>query len=82
MVATVADRLGPPDVVVHNALADLGRLDWADIARQTETAAGGLVNLLAAARPGFAARGFGRVIAIGSNLVQNPVVPSHDYTAA
>ena len=24
--------------------------------------------------------GFGRFIAIGSNLVQNPVVPYHDYT--
>jgi len=27
-------------------------------------------------------RGFGRIISIGSNLFQNPVVPYHDYTAA
>ena len=26
--------------------------------------------------------GFGRIINIGTNLVQNPVVPYHDYTAA
>ncbi|MFW2154038.1 SDR family oxidoreductase, partial [Acinetobacter gyllenbergii] len=25
---------------------------------------------------------FGRVVNIGTNLVQNPVVPYHDYTAA
>ncbi len=28
------------------------------------------------------AQGFGRIINIGTNLVQNPVVPYHDYTAA
>lgn len=26
--------------------------------------------------------GFGRIVNIGTNLVQNPVVPYHDYTAA
>ena len=26
--------------------------------------------------------GFGRIITVGTNLVQNPVVPYHDYTAA
>ena len=28
------------------------------------------------------ARRFGRIINIGTNLFQNPVVPYHDYTAA
>src|SRR3546814_10864351 len=28
------------------------------------------------------AAGFGRVINVGTNLFQNPVVPYHDYTAA
>ena len=41
----------------------------------------GPVELIKAARPGMAARGFGRVVNIGSNLVQHPVVPYHDYTA-
>ncbi len=26
--------------------------------------------------------GFGRIVTIGTNLVQNPVVPYHDYTSA
>lgn len=32
--------------------------------------------------PGFESAGFGRIINIGTNLFQNPVVPYHDYTAA
>ncbi|EPX82868.1 product [Rubellimicrobium thermophilum DSM 16684] len=92
MVAQIADRFGPPDVLVHNALADfafngdartpLDRLTWADLARQMETAVGGALCCLQALRPHFAARGFGRVITIGTNLMQNPVVPYHDYIAA
>lgn len=92
MVAQITDRFGPPDVLVHNALADfsfngdarwpLDRLAWADIARQMETAVGGALTCIQALHPHFAATGFGRVITIGTNLVQNPVVPYHDYTAA
>ena len=92
MVEAVADRLGAPDVLVHNALADfsfdgdarahLDRLAWSGIARQTETAVGGALNCIQALRPHFARRGFGRVVTIGTNLLQNPVVPYHDYTAA
>jgi 3-oxoacyl-[acyl-carrier protein] reductase len=43
---------------------------------------GGALTCLQALRPHFAAQGFGRVVTIGTNLVQNPVVPYHDYTAA
>jgi 3-oxoacyl-[acyl-carrier protein] reductase len=92
MVARITETLGPPDVLVHNALADfsfngdaraqLDRLTWSDIARQAETAVGGALTCLQALRPHFAAQGFGRVITIGTNLMQNPVVPYHDYTAA
>jgi 3-oxoacyl-[acyl-carrier protein] reductase len=92
MVEDVTRRLGPPDVLVHNALADfafdgdarahLDRLAWSEIARQTETAVGGALNCMQALRPHFASAGFGRIITIGTNLVQNPVVPYHDYTAA
>ena len=92
MVAQITDHFGAPDVLVHNALADfsfngdarahLDHLCWAEIARQTETAVGGALHCIAALRPHFAATGFGRVITIGTNLVQNPVVPYHDYTAA
>src|SRR5690625_7340692 len=30
----------------------------------------------------MAGQGFGRIVNIGTNLFQNPVVPYHDYTAA
>src|SRR5690606_11981294 len=42
----------------------------------------GTVNLVQAALPHFARAGSGRVVTIGTNLFQNPVVPYHDYTAA
>lgn len=92
MVAQITGHFGTPDVLVHNALADfsfngearsqLDRLTWAEIARQTETAVGGVLGCIEALRPHFVASGYGRVITIGTNLVQNPVVPYHDYTAA
>lgn len=92
MVGDVADRLGPPTVLVHNALADfsfdgdgrtkLDALKWAEVAGQTEVAVGGALHAIQAMRPHFEAAGGGSVVTIGSNLVQNPVVPYHDYTAA
>lgn len=92
MVGDITQRLGPPDVLVHNALADfsfngdarshLDRLSWTEIAQQMETAVGGALTCIQALRPHFQAHGFGRVVTIGTNLMQNPVVPYHDYTAA
>jgi len=92
MVAEITATLGAPDVLVHNALADfafngearphLDRLTWTQIAQQTETAVGGALNCIQGLRPHFAAQNYGRVITIGTNLMQNPVVPYHDYTAA
>ena len=92
MVAMVADRLGPPTTLVHNALADfsfngedrakLDTLDWPAVARQAEVAVGGALHAIQAMRPHFEAGGGGSVVTIGTNLVQNPVVPYHDYTAA
>ena len=92
MVDAIISQFGAPDVLVHNALADfafngdartpLDRMRWADMSRQLETALGGALNCLNALRPHFARAGYGRVITIGTNLMQNPVVPYHDYTAA
>ena len=42
----------------------------------------GALNTVQAALPGMRANGYGRVINVGTNLFQNPVVPYHDYTAA
>ncbi len=52
------------------------------MAKQLETALQGALNLIQAARPAMAQAGFGRLVTIGTNLFQNPVVPYHDYTAA
>ncbi|HIY65902.1 MAG TPA: SDR family oxidoreductase, partial [Candidatus Agrococcus pullicola] len=42
----------------------------------------GALNTTQAALPHFDRVGFGRVINVGTNLFQNPVVPYHDYTAS
>ncbi|CBT74517.1 MULTISPECIES: 3-oxoacyl-ACP reductase [Glutamicibacter] len=39
------------------------------------------VAAIQAVLPGMRAAGFGRIINIGTNLFQHPVVPYHDYTA-
>jgi 3-oxoacyl-[acyl-carrier protein] reductase len=92
LVAETTEALGRPTTLVHNALADysfngdaratIDTLGWAEMAGQTETALRGALNAVQACLPAMSEGGFGRVITIGSNLVQNPVVPYHDYTAA
>lgn len=91
MVAGITDTLGAPTTLVHNALADfsfngndramLGTLTWQNMLSQMETSLGGALNLVQALEQPFARLGFGRVVTIGTNLLQNPVVPYHDYTA-
>lgn len=92
MVEAVTAEFGAPTTLVHNALADysfngdgrdtLETLTPEALRDQHETAVIGALNLVQAAGPGMEAAGFGRIITIGSNLVQNPVVPYHDYTSA
>ena len=92
LVSEVTEHFGAPTTIVHNALADfsfngdarskLDALSWAEMAKQLETALQGALNLIQAARPAMAQAGFGRLVTIGTNLFQNPVVPYHDYTAA
>lgn len=56
-------------------------LSWARVEQQM----GGVhsaINTMQAVLPGMTELGFGRIINIGTNLVQSPVVPYHDYTAA
>jgi 3-oxoacyl-[acyl-carrier protein] reductase len=92
MVMRIAQTLGPVTTVIHNAIADftfngdardhLDRLGWASIAAHMETGLKGGLNLIQSTRPAMEVAGFGRLIFIGTNLFQNPVVPYHDYTAA
>ncbi|HEY0926509.1 3-oxoacyl-ACP reductase [Brevundimonas sp.] len=92
MVAMAEDVFGAPvTTVVNNALdysfngdarSKFEDLDWSEIDDQFATVVRGALNVIQAATPAMAANGFGRVINIGTNLFQNPVVPYHDYTAA
>jgi len=78
--------------VVNNALADfrfdgdarpkIDQIAWDRFQQQIDSALKGSVNTLQAAVPAMRALGFGRIVNIGTNLFQNPVVPYHDYTAA
>lgn len=91
MVERVTEALGAPTVVIHNALATYqfngdarARLDgitYDAFLAQTDVGIGGLLNLIQACLPGMQAIGQGHVVVIGTNLVQHPVVPYHDYTA-
>lgn len=92
LVAEVTGSLGAPTTLVYNALADfsfngdarskLDALSWEEMAAHFDTAVKGALNLIRAGRPAMAAAGFGRIVTIGTNLFQHPVVPYHDYTAA
>jgi 3-oxoacyl-[acyl-carrier protein] reductase len=91
MVDAAADHFGRPvTTVVHNALVDFrfdpaarkeaDDIDWEDYQTQIDGSVRGALHLLQASLPGMEEAGGGRFIAIGSNLVQDPVVPYHDYT--
>lgn len=82
---------GPISTVVNNALdysfngdarAQMADIPWEDMERQFATVIRGALNVIQATASGMGAQGFGRVVNIGTNLFQNPVVPYHDYTAA
>lgn len=83
---------GPISTVINNALVDFSfngdardqaeSIEWSAMANQLEGAVRGALNTIQAAIPTMREAGFGRVVNIGTNLFQNPVVPYHDYTAA
>lgn len=93
MVATAAQHFGAPiTTIVNNALADfrfdgdgrarLEAIAWRAFGAQLDVSLGGALNLIQATATAMAQAGFGRIVNIGTNLFQNPVVPYHDYTAA
>src|SRR5699024_9624252 len=57
-------------------------LTWHDLEQQFSGSVQGALNTIQATAEAMRAAGFGRVINIGTNLFQHPVVPYHDYTAA
>lgn len=93
MVDKAQQHFGRPvTTVVNNALprfsfngdqrSSFDTLSWDEVQQQFEGVVRGALNTVQATRPGMVGIGFGRIINIGTNLVQNPVVPYHDYTAA
>jgi len=80
------------NAVVNNALVDfqfngdarsmLKDMPWAALNQQLEGSLKGALNTIQTALPAMAENKFGRIINIGTNLFQNPIVPYHDYTAA
>jgi 3-oxoacyl-[acyl-carrier protein] reductase len=82
----------PVSSVVNNALVGFSfngdarpkadEIGYGTFAEQFTGTVSGAVNVIQAALPDFDRTGSGRVINIGTNLFQHPVVPYHDYTAA
>ena len=82
----------PVTTVVNNALInytfdpaarkEAGQITWDAYSEQFEGTIKAALNTVQAALPGMKKQGFGRVINIGTNLLQNPVVAYHDYTTA
>ena len=93
MFAAARDKTGQPILsVVNNALPDfrfdgdarkdLAAIDWRDFERQLEGATRGALNTLQAALPAMREHRFGRIVNVGTDLFQSPVVPYHDYIAS
>jgi 3-oxoacyl-[acyl-carrier protein] reductase len=78
--------------VVNNALAAFSfngdarsgadDISWMEFESQFTGSVRGALNTTQQALGGMREHGFGRIINVGTNLFQNPVVPYHDYTAA
>ncbi|MGO1461093.1 MAG: 3-oxoacyl-ACP reductase [Oleiphilaceae bacterium] len=81
----------PVTTVINNALPDFSfngdarpnaeQLSWDNLHQQFAGVVGGALNTTQAALEGMREIGFGRIVNVGTNLFQNPVVPYHDYTA-
>jgi 3-oxoacyl-[acyl-carrier protein] reductase len=82
----------PITTVVNNALInfkfdpvakkDAAQIEWKDYQVQFEGAIHGALNTIQAGLDDLKKNGFGRIINIGTNLFQNPVVAYHDYTTS
>jgi 3-oxoacyl-[acyl-carrier protein] reductase len=82
----------PITTIVNNALVsfkfdpvakkDAAGIAWQDYQAQFEGAVRGALNTIQAGLEQMKQLGFGRVINIGTNLFQNPVVAYHDYTTS
>ncbi|WP_417606035.1 3-oxoacyl-ACP reductase [Oceanimonas baumannii] len=81
-VTTVINNALPAFSFNGDARTHANELAWEHINQQLEGVVGGAINTTRAALAGMRKQGFGRIVNVGTNLFQNPVVPYHDYTAA
>lgn len=92
MIDEILQEAGRLDVVVNNAVrayrfdprarTTFDALSWGDYQSQFDGSVGGAFNVSRAALAHFKQRAQGSIINICTNLVENPVVPYHDYTTA
>lgn len=93
MLEQAREHFGAPvTTIVNNALAafsfngdareQAATIPWEDFHAQFEGSVRGALNTIQSALVDMKESGFGRIINIGTNLFQHPVVPYHDYTAS
>lgn len=92
MVAQALQEVGRIDVVVNNALRAYSfdpeqrklfdEVAWAHYQAQFEGAVGAAYHVCRAVLPHFRQRAQGAIVNIVTDLVEQPVVPYHDYTTA
>lgn len=81
-ITTVVNNALPAFQFNGDARPHAAELTWDQVQQQMEGIVRGALNTTQAVMPSMLAQHFGRIINIGTNLFQNPVVPYHDYTAA
>lgn len=92
LIEKATSYFGQIDVVVNNALVDFKfdptkqksfiDLSWEDYQQQIDGTLKAAFNISQSVMAQFIERQSGSIINIGTNLVQNPVVPYHEYTTA
>lgn len=92
MIQKAVKQFGPIEVVVNNALINfefnpvtqgkVEELTWENYQEQFEGTIQSSLNVIQAVLPEMKRAHYGRIINIGTNLFQNPVVPYHQYTTA
>lgn len=93
MVNQAKEHFGTPvTTVVNNALVDfefdgdlrkkLDTIEWEDFDTQFKGSVMAPLHTLKATLKDMQDQKFGKIINIGTNLVQNPVVPYHDYNTS
>jgi len=81
-ITTVVNNALPAFSFNGDARPHADQLSWENMNQQLDGIVRGSLNTTQAALAGMRELGFGRIINVGTNLFQNPVVPYHDYTAA